>query len=138
MAGGWNGRRRTDTIEVLKIDEQPLKWTGSPAKLPFKCDTHKTAVYQNSLIHIGGYNATEGKYSDAISEVLLTPPYSKKLLCRLPQPRLYHGVEIINDKILILGGSTFYSSKDGVDSVFVYDANKNELKQMPPLAPCCI
>ena len=137
-AGGYTGSGDTDTMEVLKIDQQPLKWTESPAKLPFNCEGHKTAVYQNSLIHIGGYNATEGKYSDAISEVLLTPPYSKKLLCRLPQPRLYHGVEIINDKILILGGSTFYSSKDGVDSVFVYDANKNELKQMPPLAPCCI
>ena len=132
VAGGYTGSSgRTDTMEVLKIDEQPLKWTESPAKLPFKCDSHKTVVYQNSLIHIGGYNATENKFSDAISEVLLTPPYSKKLLCRMPQSRVCHGVEIFNDKILILGGSSSYS--DGLDSVFMYDVNKNKLKQMPSL-----
>ena len=56
-SGGYGGS--TDTIETLKIDEQPLKWTESPAKLSFKCNAHKTVVYQNSLIHIGGYNATE-------------------------------------------------------------------------------
>ena len=43
----------TDTIEILKNDEQPLKWTESPAKLPFKCNIHKIVVYQideNELI----------------------------------------------------------------------------------------
>ena len=134
VAGGYTGSSgHADTMEVVKIDEQPLKWTESPVKLPFKCEGHKTVVYQNSLIHIGGYNASKGKHSDAISEVLLTPPYRKKLLCRLPQPRMYHGVEIFNDKILILGGSTSYSSKNGENSVFVYDVNKNKLKAMPSL-----
>ena len=59
IAGGYTGSSGTITIEILKIDEQPLKWTESPAKLSFKCNAHKTVVYQNSLIHIGGYNATE-------------------------------------------------------------------------------
>ena len=137
MAGGCTGSTgssgRTDTIEILKIDEQPLKWTESPAKLPFKCGAHKTVVYQNSLIHIGGYNATEEKHSDAISQVLLTPPYPRKALCRLPQPRLYHGVEIFNNKILILGGSSTFSANSTLDTVFMDDVDKNELKQMPPL-----
>ena len=134
VAGGYTGSSgRTDTIEILKIDEQSLKWTESPAKLPFKCDAHKTVVYQNSLIHIGGYNFTEKKHSDVISEVLLTPPYPKKLLCRMPQPKWYHGVEIFNDKILILGGESSFSANSTLDTVFMYDVNKNELKQMPPL-----
>ena len=137
VAGGCTGSTgssgRTDTMEVLKIDEQPLKWTESPAKLPFKCNGHKTVVYQNNLIHIGGYNATERKCSDAISEVLLTPPYPNKLLCRMPQPRKCHGVEILNDKILILGGSSNFSANNNLDTVFMDDVNKNELKQMPPL-----
>ena len=60
VAGGYTGSSgHADTMEVVKIDEQPLKWTESPVKLPFKCEGHKTVVYQNSLIHIGGYNATE-------------------------------------------------------------------------------
>ena len=137
VAGGCTGSGHTDTIEILKIDEQPLKWTESPAKLPFKCDDHKTVVYQNSLIHIGGFNATEAKCSDAISEVLLTPPYPKKLLCRMPQPRLYHGVEIFNDNILILGGGSSLLVKNNLNSVFVYEVNKNELKAMPSL-PCAV
>ena len=137
VAGGYtDSSGRTDTIEVLKIDEQPLKWTESPAKLPFECNVHKTVVYQNSLIHIGGYNDTEGS-SDAIFEVLLTPPCPKKLLCRMPQPRLHLGVEIFNDKILILGGRSSFSADNNLDTVFMYDVNKNELKQMPPL-PCAV
>ena len=133
VAGGYTSSGCTDTMEVLKIDEQSLKWTESPAKLPFKCNVHKTVVYQNSLIHIGGYNTTERKCSDAISEVLLTPPYPKRLLCRMPQPRLYLGVEIFNDNIFILGGSSSFLANSTVDSVFMYDVNKNELKQMPSL-----
>ena len=133
VAGGRTGSDCTDTIEVLKIDEHPLKWTKSPAKLSFKCDVHKTVVYQDSLIHIGGYNVTERKYSDAIFKVLLTPLYPKKLLYRMQQPRLYHGVEIFNDKILILGGRSSFLSDSSLDSVFVYDVNKNELKAMPSL-----
>ena len=117
----------------MKIDEQPLKWTESPAKLPLKCEGHKTAVYQNSLIHIGGYNDTEGKCSDAITEVLLTPPYRKKLLCRIPQARKHHSVETFNDKILILGGRSSSLASSALDSVFVYDVNKNTLKAMPSL-----
>ena len=132
VAGGYTGRCHTDTMDVLKIDEQPLKWTKFPAKLPFRCDDHKTVVYQNSLIHIGGYNATEGKYSDAISEVLLTPPYSKKRLYKMPQ-RQCHGLEIFNDDIFILGGKSSSSSNSSLDSVLLYDVKKNELKQMPPL-----
>ena len=117
----------------MKIDEQPLKWTESPAKLPFKCESHKAVVYQNSLIHIGGFNDTEKKRSDAISEVLLTPPYRKKLLCRLPRARRDHDVEIFNDKILILGGRSSLLANSALDSVFVYDVNKNKLEAMPSL-----
>ena len=112
-------------MEVLKIDQQPLKWTKSPAKPPFKCEGHKTIVYQNSLICIGGYNDTEDKHSDVVSEVLLTPPYPKKLLCKMPQQRERHGVEIFNEKILILGGRTSSSN----------DINRNKSKQMLPLPP---
>ena len=137
VAGGFTGHGRTDAMEGLKIDEHPLKWTESPAKLPFKCSVHKTVVYQNSLIHIGGYNDTEKQSSDVISEVGLIAPYPKKVLCRIPQPRWYLGVEIFNDKILILGGRSSFLMNSTLDSVFMYDVNKNELKQMPPL-PCAV
>ena len=134
VAGGCTGSGvDTDGMEVLKVDEQPLKWTKSPAKLPFKCNAHKAVVYQNSLIHIGGFNATETKYSDSIFEVLLAPPYPLKLLCRMPQAKGHHGVEIFNDKILILGGVSSLFPNTALDSVFLYDVNKNKLKAMPSL-----
>ena len=68
-----------------------------------------------------------------LTPFLLTPPYPNKSLCRLPQSILSHGVEIFNDKILILGGRSSFSANRSLDSVFVYDVNKNELKQMPSL-----
>ena len=68
--------------------------------------------------------------SDAIYKVLLHPPYTVKLLTRLPEARTGHGVERFNDDILIIGG---YTSLGDCDSVVLYDVNRNVCKHMPPL-----
>ena len=94
---------------------------------------HDVTVYQDKLYIIGGYNWTENKPSDAIYELSLAPPYTVKLLARLPQPRSNHGAEIVNGKLFILGGSTTTQSKDATDSVVVYDFIKNEIKPCPSL-----
>ncbi len=126
VAGGHDGKGCTDSIEILKMNQDPLQWIMFGGKLPVKLCGQITIVHQGKLLVIGGEN--EGKVSDAVHEVSLTPPYTSKLLCRMPKPRIYHRAELINGKLYILGGSTTGWSKDAMDSVLVYDLVKNKYK----------
>ena len=127
VVGGQADLRPTDNMETMRFDEEPLHWVQFPAKLPGKYSGHNTVVYQNSLIVIGGYGGvTSGETSNAIHEVLLIPPYSTKLLCRMPRPIQYPGSQLLNDKILILGGKTSNESKDSVDCAILYDIRRNQ------------
>ena len=133
VTGGWDGQAATDLIEILKMNQHPLRWTMFDGKLPAKLSSHDVTVYQDKLYITGGYNGNENKTSDAIYELSLDPPYTVKLLARMPQPRRDHRAEIVNEKLFILGGSTTIQSKDGTDSVVVYDFIKNEIKPCPSL-----
>jgi N-acetylneuraminic acid mutarotase len=133
VAGGWDGQAGTDLIEILKMNQHPLRWTMFDGKLPAKLFGHDVTVYQDKLYNTGGYNQSESKTSDAIYELSLAPPYTVKLLARMPQPRCNHRAEIVNGKLFILGGTTTGFSKDGTDSVVVYDFIKNEIKPCPSL-----
>ncbi|CAB3988776.1 galactose oxidase [Paramuricea clavata] len=130
---GSDSEAGTDSIEILKMNQHPLRWTMFDAKLPVKLSAHDVTVYQNKLYIIGGHNWNEDKSSDAIYELSLAPPYIVKLLARMPQPRRNHRAEIVNGKLFILGGSTTDKSKDATDSVVVYDFIKNEIKPCPSL-----
>ena len=112
------------TIETLNFDGigLPLKWTKFLGELPYDCHDHQTVVYQQSVIHIG---------SNEISELQLTSPCIMKKLCQMPQPRTYHGAEIFEDKVLILGG--YNSDVQTTDSVLEFDPKRNECKEMPKL-----
>jgi E3 ubiquitin-protein ligase NRDP1 len=59
----------TKTIETLDLNELPLKWMEFSDKLPYESSDHQTVVYQQRVIHIGGYNCDEGKKSNVISEL---------------------------------------------------------------------
>ena len=131
VAGGWDGEAGTDLIEILKMNQHPLRWTVFDGKLPAKLSDHDVTVYQDKLYIIGGYNWNENKTSDAIYELSLTPPYTVKLLARMPQSRENHRAEIVNEKLFILEGSTTVQSKDATDGVVVYDFIKNEIKPCP-------
>ena len=133
VAGGFNGQTGTDLIEILKMNQHPLRWTMFDGKLPAKLAGHDVTVYQDKLYITGGYNWNKNKPSDAIYELSLAPPYTVKLLARMPQPRRNHRAEIVNEKLFILGGSTTRWPKDGTDSVVVYDFIKNEIKPCPSL-----
>jgi hypothetical protein len=124
VVGGY-----TKTIETLDLNELPLKWMEFSYKLPYVSFYHQTVVYQQRVIHIGGYNGDECKESNVISELQLTSPCTLKELCQMPQPRHCHGAEAFEDKVLILGGKD-----DGVlDSVLEFDPKKNECKELPSL-----
>ena len=126
VAGGFDGEGGTDSIEILKMNQDPLQWIMFAGKLSMKLYAHVALVHQDKLLVIGGRNVD--KVSDAILEVSLTPLYTSKLLGRMPKPRMKHGAELINDKLYIFGGSTTAWGKDATDSVVVYDLVKNECK----------
>jgi hypothetical protein len=121
----------TKTIETLDLNELPLKWMEFSDKLPYAGNDHQTVVYQQRVIHIGGYNREEYKVSNVISELQLTSPCTLKELCQMPQPRVSHGAEAFEDKILILGGQD--DNNDVLDSVLEFDPKKNECKELPSL-----
>ena len=124
------------TIETLDLSVLPLKWGNFPGKLPYDCDDHQTVVYQEHVIHIGGFNYDEDKMSNVISEVQLTSPYKVKELFQMPEPRKCHCAEIFKDKVLILGGQKSGTRTDYLDSVLEFDVKTNQCKEMPPLPHC--
>ena len=127
VSGGDIGDTITDSIEILNLDETPLQWITSLAKLPFPLSAHRTVAYQGKLIVIGGYNHRREAISHIISEVFLTPLYSTRMLWFLPQPRAWHGAELVNDKIFIFGGGD--SPITPQDDVFVYDPRTNRCSE---------
>ena len=124
------GGRRSKQIETLDLSVLPLKWRKFPGKLPYGCRYHQTVVYQERVIHIGGFYF--GEWSNMISELQLTSPYNVKDLCQMPKPWECHGAEIFEDKVLILGGQKSFACED-LDSVLEFDVKTNQCKEMPPL-----
>ena len=117
-------------IETLDLNELPLKWMEFPGQLPFKCDDHQIVVYQQRVLHIGGYNYGQRRRSNLISELQLTSPCVMEELYEMAEPRVGHRAEIFEDKILIFGGE---GDRGAYRSVVEYDPRENECKDMPPL-----
>ena len=126
VVGGYCSK----TIESLDVNKLPLKWKKLHGQLPYAFGSHQTVVCQQSVIHIGGYNCDEHKLSNQISELQLASPCAMKELCQMPEPRYRHGSEVVEDKVLILGG---YSSGETMDSVLELDPTKNKCNEMPKL-----
>ena len=121
-------------IETLNLDELPLKWTKFLGELPYKCVDHQIVVYQQSLIDIGGFN--NGRWSNVISELQLTSPCIMKELCQMPKPRVSHGAEVFEDKVLILGGVS--SGIKTTDSVLEFDPKRSECKLRDAKITVCL
>ena len=126
VVGGF----RSKTIESLHVNKLPLKWRRFSGKRPYACGNHQTVVCRQNIIHIGGYNYDEKKWSNLISELQLTSPCGMKELCQMPEPRRCHGAEVVEDKVLILGG---LDSEWTMDSVLEFDPTTNKCKEMPKL-----
>ena len=120
------------TMETLDLSVLPLKWREFPGRLLYECGNDHTVIYQERVIHIGGFNYDENEESNMISELQLTSPYTVKELCQMPEPRENHGAEIFEDKVLILGGQKVLARED-LDSVLEFDVKTNQCKEMPPL-----
>ena len=133
LAGGFDGQSGTDTIEILKLNQNPLRWVMFDVELPVKLSAHDVIVHLAKLFVIGGYDWNAGEASDAIYEVSLTPPYAGKLVSRMPQARRNHRAELVNGKLFIFGGRPTGDFRDATDTVTVYEFQENQWKPRPPL-----
>ena len=133
VTGGSDGQGGTDTIEILKMTDHPLRWTMFGGKLSVKTAGHAAIIYQNKLYVIGGHNWNEQKTSDMIYELDLARSSSASPLARMRQARQNHRAEIVNEKVFIVGGTTTGRSKDAIDSVTVYDFITKQFRGCKPL-----
>ena len=130
VSGGFN-RTVLDTIENLNVDEENSVWIESPVKIPVKCTGHRLVSHHNSAILTGGRDGDI--VSDGIYEISLKPPHNTKLLMQMPEPRCYHGCEIMDNQVIMAGGMKSKYVKDTQNTVYVYDVNNNEYKTLPAL-----
>ncbi|CAB3995573.1 RING finger 151-like [Paramuricea clavata] len=125
------GGERSKIIETLDLNKLSLKWMKCFGVLPYLSADHQTVVYQQCVIHIGGYDYNQDRRSDMISELQLTSPVTMKKLCQMPEQRDCHGAEIFESKVMIFGGED--RTDHPLNSVLEFDVKKNECKEMPPL-----
>ena len=130
VSGGCTATTYIDSIESLNVDEQNSEWKPQ-LKMPIKCNAHKMVCHENNVIQTGGNDGDNT--SDGIYEISLNPPHNTKLLTQMPEPRCYHGCEIIDNQVVLAGGTTSKFKKDAKNTVYAYDLNNNELKTLPPL-----
>ncbi|XP_028403186.1 uncharacterized protein LOC114525926 isoform X2 [Dendronephthya gigantea] len=119
----------TDSIEVLNMNSNYSEWKPFSVNLPIKVYGHQCAIYGDCLLIIGG-TRDDVRYFDTIYELLLVPPFSSKLLCRMKKKRAFHGVELFDDKVLIAGGNDGRGAQSDVE---LFDITRNECVEMPPL-----
>ena len=136
LAGGRCGLNHVDNMIRMNIHPVPdlsVNWSDFDAKLPAQMYGHSSVVYKDSLFVSGGYNADQRVFSDCIHEVQLKPPYTVKLVSKMPEPRVDHCTVLCDDNILIVGGTKSFGYNDNLSSVLRYDIKKNECQQLPEL-----
>ena len=129
VSGGWTGTKHIDSIESLNVEEN-LEWKPQ-FKMSIKSNGHKMVCHEGNVIQTGGRGGDN--VSDGIYQISLNPPHNTKLLTKMPEPRCFHGCEIIDNQVVVAGGMTSNYIKDGKNTVYAYDLNNNELKTLPPL-----
>ena len=136
LAGGYCAGNFVNNMIQMNIHPIPdlaTNWTDFAAKLPARMNAQSSVVYKDSLFVTGGYNAEQGAHSDCIHEVKLKPPYTVKLLSKMPKPRAFHSTVLCDDRILIIGGRKTWVYEDNLSSVLSYDIKNNECQQLPKL-----
>ncbi len=134
VGGRYFGSGFLHDMISMDIDPSPdlsTHWSDCLVKLPVGSYRHSSVLYNYYLMVTGGYDGNA--VSDCIREVQLVPPHSVRTLSRMPERRQDHSMEIFDDSLLIVGGSTTGGYRDSLSSVVLYDIKKNECKQLAPL-----
>ena len=125
------GGRSLASVEELNLAQQDAHWVESQFKLPAPSECHACVVYQKKLFLIGGHDG--GMVCDTIHEIQLTPPYTLRLLTKMPRAICYHGAEIVSGKIFIIGGRTTVFCDDTTNTVLMLDPVTNTCTELKPL-----
>ena len=136
VAGGLSDDRFVNNMIrmiIRPIPDLSINWSDFAAKLPATMWSHSSVVYKDSLLVTGGYSQDQHVYSDCIHEVKLKPPYTVKLLSKMPEPRARHSTLLCDDSILIVGGTKLGNCRGNLSSVLSYDIKNNECQQLPEL-----
>ena len=135
VAGSWclGAVDNMIRMNIHPVPDLSINWSDFAAKLPAKMGAHSSVVYKDSLLVTGGINADQYVFSDCIHEVQLKPPYTVKLLSKMPEPSFHHSTVLCDDSILIVGGRKSGDCKGNLSSVLSYDITKNECQQLPAL-----
>ena len=132
ITGGHDNWEVNDSAETMFLRVTPKEWYPCPFDPPALCCGHKTVIHDECLWIVGGSDGSATS-SKAIRKLSLQPPYTMTLEAEMPQPLSYHGLEIIGDNIIIIGGSTTGFSNDAVDSVLSYNIVRKTFLQLPSL-----
>ena len=133
VTGGKSGFSQfLDSVEEVNLTQQDAHCVESQFKLPVPPWGHTCLVYKNRLLLIGG---SRDYYTvrNTIYEIQLTPPYTSRLLTKMPRPICDHGAEIVNGKIYIIGGSTTGGSDGTSGTVLMFDPASNTFTELKPL-----
>ena len=122
-------------IEVLDFKNEPPEWKLVEDQ-GFLTVDQATLFCGNRVVLIGGCDDSalfndQWPYDgnvDEISEVLLTPHFTRKVIGRMPEPRRYLAAELFEDKIFIFGGRSWRNYNSAVDSVLEFDLSNNKCR----------
>ena len=123
MCSGYNAKVEvTDEILRMNMDiprnTSPSICGGTPvrfrrfSKLPQKLSGHCTVVYNDCLYVLGGRDE-QSVISANIYEIQLLPPYTCKLVAKMPVPIWNHSVQLFVDRIICVGGEVPPGYGDG-------------------------
>ena len=110
----------------------PPSWYNLLVNLPRPLTGHRTVLYNDRLIVLGGYDECG---SDIIYKIQLHFPFTTKVLAELPSstPITGCGAVLANDNILMFGGRIKGRTNEATAKVTMYDITKNEFKELAPL-----
>ena len=124
VAGGCD----SPVVKELNWNKDPPQWKISEVTLPFTCTLLRSVVFRNRAIFFCACSK-----SDYCTELCLTPPYTCKLLSKMPGlPRKDYTVVAFEHKVLIFGGKDAYDW-NFLENVLEFDLPTRKFKVMPSL-----
>jgi N-acetylneuraminic acid mutarotase len=136
VTGGFcNLQEQTGSIEYVRINRASAYISVSvfPSQLPFECSGHKTTILNDHLWIVGGSGMSQPRCSNAIYMMHIHSIHTVMDKCRMPKPLSCHGLEVVGNELLIIGGTTTGGSCDAVETVWSYNTASNSLREVHPL-----
>ena len=150
VTGGFCGvHSATRSIEYIQIPAKEFQGTIQPelankayqdelsslvCQLPLECCNHKTTILNDHLWLVGGYGFnSQQPCSNAICMTPINSTGTFEVKCRMPKPLSCHALEVVDNEILIIGGSTTGMADGIVKTVLSYNTATNALREVRPL-----